>query len=819
MRVRVGTRSVYQLVGVSTILPGVKGLGRYSLYPIGRMALDWTRAVELPVAYNAMEFNTTVHWQPSGSLNGWAAYGQSGALAQGGGEDFLLLRNEQPGARTDFLHILSQDWAGADVTGTFQIDGGGAQEWKEATWQDNTPGVLAANQSFRMLYYFKPTTLGVGASPWLDPAVTSRSADYRTPSTTVVGPGFGWVDASENTDADPVNVFFNEAEAAYVFDLDPASGLTFAMDGSTTTRQYPFFKIRRWQSFIDSARVSFDPDGGGPSPSSLLQPGRDYRAAVKPVTRAHLARDLLWYSTLREQREGQPPGRRQRRRNGRERDRLRGRALRQRRGVRRRHRRHQGGAAAGGGERQHRARPRADRVLVQAQLEPHRRRRALPGRHRPRRPGRRPVPDPHQEGGRRAGQRAQGRGLRLDGANRGVTIPSTNYAWRAGEWIHLAMEWDSTAATNNVRAYLNGAPLVPTATANGVFTMLAETASGILRIGNRAVTPGFFNADGIMDEFRIYSRPPTEIAHGGLLSDSREQLANPADNAPLALQPIDGFNRGRYLFFGFDTKIRGLNVSLLTAGAGVADNQVQWFFWNGTDWQAVFPADGTNSFKQTGTIWWNPDWPGWTPYSMGGGPDLYYMMARLSPGRPTPTTPVERVIKTDVLLFQYCRDVTTANATFTFPVPPTTEVTLQSFSTRRGRRLGGARVADGVGASQPGVPPVSLGSSSGRALDAAHVVADSRARLLGGRPGVLVPRRGSRRTGRATSTGWRTWTRRRRRRRTGRCRRCRRPPRLHRLRKAAVAGVGGARGAARARPARPAPAGCSRLSGRRPRVK
>ena len=37
------------------------------------------------------------------------------------------------------------------------------------------------------------------------------------------------------------------------------------------------------------------------------------------------------------------------------------------------------------------------------------------------------------------------------------------------------------------------------------------------------------------------------------------------------------------------------------------------------------------------------------------------------------------MIKTDILLFQYCGDVTLANQTFLFPTPPTTEVTLQSF--------------------------------------------------------------------------------------------------------------------------------------------
>ena len=57
-------------------------------------------------------------------------------------------------------------------------------------------------------------------------------------------------------------------------------------------------------------------------------------------------------------------------------------------------------------------------------------------------------------------------------------------------------------------------------------------------------------------------------------------------------------------------------------------------------------------------------------------------------------------------------------------------------------------------------------------MDAAHVVADSGAGLLAAGAGVLVARRGSRERACATTTVWRTWTRRRCRRSTGPCRRC-----------------------------------------------
>ncbi len=55
-------------------------------------------------------------------------------------------------------------------------------------------------------------------------------------------------------------------------------------------------------------------------------------------------------------------------------------------------------------------------------------------------------------------------------------------------------------------------------------------------------------------------------------------------------------------------------------------------------------------------------------------------------------------------------------------------------------------------------------------MDASDVVADPGPRLVASGAGVLLARHGPRRTGRATTTGWRTWTRRRCRRSTGRSR-------------------------------------------------
>src|SRR5262249_30921045 len=86
---------------------------------------------------------------------------------------------------------------------------------------------------------------------------------------------------------------------------------------------------------------------------------------------------------------------------------------------------------------------------------------------------------------------------------------------------------------------------------------------------------------------------------------------------------------------------------------------------------------------RTGNVTWSADPPGWAPYGMSGGPDLYYVRVHLSPASSGyTTTPVEGVVKTDILLLQYCGDVTAAAQTFVISPPLPTLVTLESFTAR-----------------------------------------------------------------------------------------------------------------------------------------
>jgi len=172
----------------------------------------------------------------------------------------------------------------------------------------------------------------------------------------------------------------------------------------------------------------------------------------------------------------------------------------------------------------------------------------------------------------------------------------------------------------------------------------------------------------------------TALANGGLASAS-EYLNDPAGGKNYTLAFPNGTT---FFYLGAETKFRGVNVLLSQAGAGTAD--LQWEYWNGawTSLEAIVNwTDTTNSLKRSGTLSWGSDAPetdpaGWTTLSIAGSPPLYYVRARLASGSYT-TPPIESVVRTDILLFQYCSDVSVLGATFAFSVPAPTAVSLMSF--------------------------------------------------------------------------------------------------------------------------------------------
>jgi len=656
-RVRIRQEAFFQRPNDPAILTGIKGFGDYSVYGSGKMALAWNRKATSDVSHTGLELQHVVHYQSVAPLSTWAPFSDSGPLAPTGPgpSDFTLTVGATGSVRTDFLHILYADWSAADQTRWFAD---GANEYGSASWDDTTAGTILAGSSetWNFLTYFKPTIFPDNLSL----NVTRRRDDYRSPDSLSIMVGGPWNDPSENTAAD----HFNESEGVYNLTLDPALGLRFDINGGGTTRHKPFFKIRQWRSLQDPSSVTLE---GVPLDNDL-----DYRADVKPVARAHFAQDLVWYSTLESPAAVTAPDV--------------GSAGSLIAGVAFTGARYGSGAQISlGGDAI--AFPTVDFTAARGALEfwfqPS---------------------WPHDDGvehdlggffvdGANAWfiQKTVGNILDLrivtTGGTSVLSVSPANYSWRANDWVHLRIEWDDGAPlATQQRLYLNG--VEPSHTDPVVdYDSAALTLGPLFRIGdNNNGNPSF--GAGIYDEVHVYrgAGTPALLAYGGLTSNATEYLASSSNNFQLSFAAVDSQRRGEYLYLGSDSKFRGLNIALTTVGAGSAPN-LQWQFWNGNAWTDLevgfgFTDETANLTQPDGTIYWTGDPFGWSPYSVNGGPDLYYVRTYLAAGDYATAFPREGLIKTDILLFQYCGDITANAQTFEFPAPTPTAVELVSFEAR-----------------------------------------------------------------------------------------------------------------------------------------
>jgi len=663
-RVRVRQEAFYQeQSGGTAIVPGMKGIGDYSIYPSGRTANKWERRTTAAVTtINHGMGAVVVHATTGGDLDrgNWSFYTDSGPpppTAQPGTDTFSLAQIEVGGAKTDFLNIIHQDYLAATSLSLFETP---ADEWAGWTYYDADGTTYAANSSelWNFLTYFKPTNF----ADHMDPAVTKRRDDYRGPGDVgaTVGPGTRWIDTAEKTGPSDS---FNEAEAAYLLQLDPAAGLTFDLNGGTTTRYAPFFKIRQWRSHLSPGSVTLE--GAG-----LTSPA-DYRSDVKPISRAYFAQDLRWYTTAESNASittspdvgtagtvepgvgGFVPGR------------------------------HGNGVYIPNATSSWISFPTTGNFdsakgAIEFWFKP--------------------------DFASTDGSNHTIGGYNFNGANNwlfskdnadnlkfeiaalantsSISAGPATYRWQANEWVHLRFEWDdSLPVTTQLKIFVNG--VEPNAGGGtGADYVAATNVSANFQIGRRSPTTG---APGVYDEIRVYGgsgATPQAIAHAGSSSDAREFLASGTLNFSLAFTTVDANRRGEYLYFGSDAKFHGLNVALATPGAGASPN-LHWQFWNGTSWADLEMVGGfldeTSNLTQNGAISWTSDPAGWSVYTMKGGPELYYVRAYLASGDFSTQSPVEGVVKTDILLFQYCGDIALDGQTFVFPAAPPTAVRLSHF--------------------------------------------------------------------------------------------------------------------------------------------
>ncbi|MCG6922941.1 MAG: LamG domain-containing protein, partial [Acidobacteria bacterium] len=681
-RVRVRQEAFFQAIPPSTaILQGLKGIGDYSIYPAGKLAVRWNRRTTAPLLFTNHPLEVGVWYasspDPRSSLTGFSettAYAVPPAVASPAPatDDFVLARYDAPGARTDFLAIAHTDWAEAD-----SLDFANAVAY--FSWRDSptaysvTP--LAANSSdvWDFLYYFKPTNFASGG----DPAVTSRASDYRTPAVPTINGGKGsqWQDAGENTSA--AGDFFNEAEAAYIFDMDSALGLDFDISGSVASPRYqPFFKIRGWRALGALA-------GTVTLNGTTLTRDADYKSDVKPVSRAHFANRLSFHSTLQDATAlsapdlGQPGG-----------------AANNGAFV----------AARYGNGFQVSANGDYAAVPITA-FSPNKFRGAIAFWFQPSYAS--TDTSDHDLAGFHANNQNWLR-LRKNAANdlafeltasnftSTYTVAAADYGWRAFDWVHVRIEWEegvpcSPNCVGQQRILLNGVEPPHTDSTVDYVAANLSTAATTFDFGRETNGPNF--SPGIYDEVHFYSvssTTPTSLANGGLVG-ANEYLADNSGgkNFPLAFQGVDVNRTGQYAYIGSDSRFRGLTFGLATAGTGVAADALEWEYWNGTAWatlEAGCPGactygftDTTSSLTRVGDVYWTSDPPGWSPYSVNGGPDLYYVRLHLANSSNYTVTPIESLVKTDILLFQYCGSITAAGQQFFFAPPVPTAVELLSF--------------------------------------------------------------------------------------------------------------------------------------------
>ena len=87
---------------------GVKATADHSIYPGGRLALQWRMRFTRTIGYNERRLEL-VNRCCTSPVDPWTAEAQSAALASGSiNDDFVLNRIDQSGARMDFLQILSR---------------------------------------------------------------------------------------------------------------------------------------------------------------------------------------------------------------------------------------------------------------------------------------------------------------------------------------------------------------------------------------------------------------------------------------------------------------------------------------------------------------------------------------------------------------------------------------------------------------------------------------------------------------------------------------------------------------------------------------
>ncbi|NTV24305.1 MAG: LamG domain-containing protein, partial [Nanoarchaeota archaeon] len=131
-----------------------------------------------------------------------------------------------------------------------------------------------------------------------------------------------------------------------------------------------------------------------------------------------------------------------------------------------------------------------------------------------------------------------------------VRVSSANYAWNAGDWVHIALLWNDSQATNDLRIFINGTEPTNTNTNEGSLNIGALTLLPTWYVGDMAAVSIPFN--GTIDEFKVYNYTlsASQISsnyENGLTRYPNKIISDEIslnDNWLCSVTPNDGYNDG-----------------------------------------------------------------------------------------------------------------------------------------------------------------------------------------------------------------------------------------------------------------------------------
>ncbi len=610
-RVRVRQDAFFQQDGGTNILGGLKGIGDYSVYGTGRTAVRWTETDANTPAFNyaRRQVGMTAHYTAGVPLSSYtpcfegnAACPSAGAVAGRAlsrlalgraAADWLLGVRNVANARTDFLTILSQDWVQA-TTVEYYSDTTVGQEVYNQVWQEAPGGGANAlpSQSWNLLTYFKPTNLSAAVGPQ-DPAVISRSTDYRTPATPTINAEQGEPVAGRRREHRHRGRLLQRVRGGLRLQPRPGPGPRLQ---PRRERDHPLLAL------LQDPAVAL---GGGPADDHRGWGHEDAGHRLQGGREAGVVRCLRRFNPVAL--DAPDRGRAHDHARHRQRGNHGGRRDIPRRSLRRRGagpdqqrldhlpdlRLRQGGGGRG-------VLVPAD--LAQQRLGAARHGRVLPQCHEPvpAAEARRQLTSLHHRDERRhVGPGGGGGELRLAGR-------------RLGPHHHAVERY--VLARQSAAAVRQWCPTRPHRSHRSTTTRRCSPRITDFYLGNISGIGSATFSQGIYDEVYAYSLSALDpsqgiLAHGGLAASPVEFLASPGNDATLSLDVVNGTRQGEYLYVASDSRFRGLNVVLATAGVGTVN--LQWQFWNGTAWADLEAVTGftdtTNNLKRNGNIFWTAD--------------------------------------------------------------------------------------------------------------------------------------------------------------------------------------------------------------------